>query len=98
MAVSSRSQCPSLGNEFEKGPRSGPFFCRILVKAMSNLLLASGRIGRELCDPASLAQQRGNPPITIATKLDGQRDDVGCQSRFIFWPPGDRALSGAMLA
>ena len=51
----------------------------------------------EIDCPASLPQQRSNPPIAIAAVLERQRDDIGRQSRLVVRRSGDLALGRAML-
>ena len=48
--------------------------------------------------PAGVAQQRRDPAVAVAAIFDGERDDVGGQSRLVIGRLGDLALRRAMLA
>ena len=51
----------------------------------------------EIHRPAGRPQHRGDPTIAIAAVLDGERDDVGRESRLVVRGRGDLALRRAVL-
>ena len=48
--------------------------------------------------PAGRSQHRGDPPIAVAAVLDGERDDVGGESRLVVRGRRDLALRRAVLS